>query len=313
MKLLKTYVKLRLSFLVYYLSFVLLFLLVSYLYNDSLKSAGYVVVLCSVSVLVEFFLSFLAFKKKVAIFSYYMQQDVYTLDRLPKTKGLYDTYYHSVIENLYHRNCDLKSEYDLKYQDVLDYYTLWVHQVKIPLQALRLLSKDNQMNQQIFKVEQYVDMALQYLRVDFMNSDLLIKEYELDSILKGVLKKYADAFIQSGLAFEFKETHKIIISDAKWLSFVLEQLISNALKYTKKGHIKIYYEDGLVIEDSGIGIIEEDLQRIFEKGYTGYNGRNHKKSTGIGLYLVKKILSKLNHEIIVTSKLKEGSAFKIRF
>ena len=136
----------------------------------------------------------------------------------------------------------------------------------------------------------------------------MLKEYALDNLIKQALKKYSRMFAMQKLALHYEALRVTVTTDEKWLVFVLEQILSNALKYTVEGSISIYMEDDwLVIEDTGIGICSEDLQRICEKGFTGYNGRSDKKSTGIGLYLCKQIIEKLRCQIRVESKLGKGT------
>ena len=159
------------------------------------------------------------------------------------------------------------------------------------------------MKMELFKIEQYVEMALNYLRVEDISSDLSFKQYAVDDMVRQVIRKYAKIFISKKIKMNFKPTGRYIVTDDKWFVFVLEQFISNALKYTKKGQISIYMkEKSLVIEDTGIGIPAEDLPRIFEKGFTGTNGRNRKKSTGMGLYLCRKLCRKLGLSIYAQSR-----------
>ncbi len=198
-----------------------------------------------------------------------------------------------------------------------DYYLMWAHQIKTPIAAMKLLLNDREdrfaLLEELFKIEQYVEMVLHYLRLDSMASDMDLKEYDLYSLIKETIKKYSVLFINSKLSLKLEEFHAKVLTDEKWLTVVLEQIISNSIKYTPKGCISIYMEDNeskiLVIEDTGIGIREEDLPRIFERGFTGYNGRMDKKSTGIGLYLSKHIVDSLAHVIRVQSK--EGKGTKV--
>ena len=169
---------------------------------------------------------------------------------------------------------------------------------------------------ELFKIEQYVEMVLQYLRLDSLSSDLLIKSYSIENIVKQAVRKYAPLFIRKRIHFSLKEIHCQVLTDEKWLLFVIEQLLSNALKYTpEEGYICIYMDEyspkTLIIEDNGIGIAPEDLPRIFERGFTGFNGREDKKSTGIGLYLCKRILARLSHEITVESTPGIGTIVKL--
>lgn len=172
----------------------------------------------------------------------------------------------------------------------MDYYTLWTHQIKTPIAAMRLLLQEEEthtgeLEQELFKIEQYADMALQYQRLESLSSDLQLESCSLDGILRQALKKMATPFIRRRISLEFDGTGATVLTDEKWLTFVVEQLLSNALKYTPPGgRITLYLEADktLVVEDNGIGIRAEDIPRIFERGFTGFNGRMDKKSTGIG-------------------------------
>lgn len=206
--------------------------------------------------------------------------------------------------------------YQARQKDAIDYYTLWVHQVKTPLSAMRLILQSEEQSgcvtallQELFKVERYVEMVLGYLRLDSMSSDLRLERCSLHEIVTAAVKKFAPQFIYQKLSLEFSDFQNIVLTDEKWLGFVIEQLLSNALKYTKDGGVSIYVEtpDVLVIEDTGIGISEEDLPRVFERGFTGFNGRQGKNSSGLGLYLTKQILDRLQTKIEIRSKQDKGT------
>lgn len=203
---------------------------------------------------------------------------------------------------------------------MLDYYSLWVHQIKTPIAAMRILlqaaeeisfEKRTELEMELFKIEQYVEMALSYIRLGNMASDLKLQWYPMDEIIKPAVKKYSKLFILKKIKLKYEPIENKILTDEKWLGLVVEQILSNALKYTNEGTISIYLgpkkENVLVIEDTGIGIWQEDLPRVFEKGFTGYNGRTDKKSTGIGLYLCKSIVDKLNHRIYISSEVSKGT------
>lgn len=168
---------------------------------------------------------------------------------------------------------------------------------------------------QLLKIEQYVEMVLGYLRIESSSSDFVLQKYLLSDLVKQAIRKYASQFIRKNIKLELREMDCLILTDEKWFVFVIEQLLSNALKYTNQGTISIYLDPLqpkiLIIEDTGIGIAKEDLPRIFEKGFTGYNGRMDKKATGIGLYLCQKILTKLSHQISITSDIKMGTKVMI--
>ena len=147
-------------------------------------------------------------------------------------------------------------------------------------------------------------MVLSYIRLGSNKNDFVLKEYDLDNIVRQAIRKYAPLFIRKKISLDFQPTNYKVLTDEKWLVFVIEQLLSNAIKYTNKGKISIYSLENkkLVIEDTGIGISKEDIPRIFDKGFTGYNGRTDKKATGLGLYLCKNILDKLSHKISIESE-----------
>ncbi len=198
-----------------------------------------------------------------------------------------------------------------------DFFALWTHQIKTPIAALQLLFQDENPNlfackNELFKIENYVEMALNYLRYEEVSQDLLLERCQLEPIVKQLVKKYSTIFIHQHLTVELENLSVEILTDEKWFSFILEQILSNALKYTKKGGIKIYAQDSengtkIGIKDSGVGIKSEDLPRVFEKGYTGYNGRIDKKASGIGLFLCKGVCDKLGHQIRIESELGKGT------
>ena len=174
------------------------------------------------------------------------------------------------------------------------------------------------MEQELFEIEQYAQMALHYLHLQEEGSDLVLKEYELSDIVKSAVRKYSVSFIEKRLSMEFKEFSFFVVTDQKWLEILLQQVISNSVKYTAQGGVHIYLEQketgsNLVIADTGIGIREEDLPRIFDRGFTGFNGRLDQHSTGIGLYLCRQIARKLGITLNVTSKVNEGTQVRIGF
>ena len=203
-----------------------------------------------------------------------------------------------------------------------DFFAMWAHQIKTPIAALRLLLEDKEDNKalckrEIFKIESYVEMSLGYLRSENMSSDLVLREHSLDLMVKQVVKKYSAIFIYNHIELKLEgiECNKILTDD-KWFCFVLEQILSNALKYTKEGSITIMCvneESGkrVVVKDTGIGIKSEDIPRLFQKGFTGYNGRLDKKASGLGLYLCKKICDNLGHGIGISSEYGKGTEVSI--
>ena len=207
-------------------------------------------------------------------------------------------------------------------RDKEDFFAMWAHQIKTPIAALKLLLQSDKQDVtackgEVFKIEHYVEMALGFLRFEEMGNDLELLSYELEPIVKQSIKKFAPMFISKHLSVNLKDLNVKILTDEKWLSFVIEQLLSNAVKYTSSGGITIRTcteneQLCIIIEDTGIGIRSEDLPRLFEKGFTGYNGRMDKKASGLGLYLCKSICDKLGHKISIESQENKGTKVTIR-
>lgn len=316
-----TFIRRHLKTFVTFVLFGLIFMIVLFLYNLPVEPVLYSTILCMVVGFIFITLDFLFYYKKHKLLYKLQKQITLNIDNLPPAKYLLEKDYQELIKILYTDKTSLVSLADSARNDLIDYYTLWVHQIKTPISAMRLLlqSDENEQNAELslelFKIEQYVEMVLQYLRLNCDTSDLVIKEYSLDSIVRQAVRKYAKMFIGRKIILNYIELNRQVLTDEKWLVFVIEQLLSNALKYTKDGSISIYMEgkesSTLVIEDTGIGIASEDLPRVFEKGYTGYNGRADKKSTGIGLYLCKRILKNLSHTIKIESQVGKGTKVKI--
>lgn len=204
-------------------------------------------------------------------------------------------------------------------QDIVEYYTTWVHQIKTPIAAMRLVLQQEdtedarRLSEELQRIEQYVGMALTYLRLGSRETDYVFAQVDLDRLLRECLRKYAGQFIRRHLTLDYQGVDCQVLTDEKWLAFVVEQVLSNALKYTRSGSVSIYLEAPctLCIRDTGIGIAPEDLPRIFEKGYTGYNGRGDKKATGLGLYLCRQICDRLKHTITARSVPGEGTTICI--
>lgn len=214
-----------------------------------------------------------------------------------------------------------KSDAENRYNDLVDYYTLWVHQIKTPIAASKLLVSEvadrqlkQQLEQEIFKIDSYTNLVLQYLRLESFHDDLVLKKENIEDLVKEVIRKYALFFIQKGLSIDLHDLDREIVTDKKWLLVVIEQILSNSLKYTNVGGIEIYMEgQDLCIKDTGIGIKNSDRLRVFERGFSGYNGRMTQQSSGLGLYLTQKISQKLGHQIQIESDLEQGTTVRIKF
>jgi signal transduction histidine kinase len=316
------YIKSRLKVIFAFCLFILIFLIVYYLYHLPLEPIVYSLELVTALALIFGIFDFLTYYRKHKLLYLLLPCITTDVDKLPHAKELIEIDYQKLITALYLDRTQLVSQSDNKQTEMVDYYTLWAHQIKTPISAMRLLlqteessSQYSAIEQELFKIEQYVGMVLHYLKLESMSADLLLKEYPLLDIIKQAVKKYTVIFIHKNISLNLEDIHCSVLTDEKWLVFVLEQMISNSLKYTNEGCISIYMdktaEKTLIIEDTGIGIHAEDIPRIFEKGFTGFNGRMDKKSTGIGLYLCKQVLSKLSHTLTVTSQVGKGTRISI--
>jgi len=291
------------------------------LYGLPMRDIGYPLLLCAFPCLTALFIGFARYYRRHTELVNLCAQILYRIDGLPDTKDLIEKDYQDLLRELLADKRASVSQADRKNTDLIDYYTLWVHQIKTPIAAMDLLvqasesPQSGEMKLALFRIEQYTEMALQYLRIEDMSSDLLIREYDLSAIISQAVRKYARVFIAKKIALHYDPMDCRVLTDEKWLLFVIEQILSNSLKYTRQGTVSIYLEPGLpktlVIEDTGIGIRPEDLPRVFEKGFTGYNGRMDKKSTGLGLFLCKKTLTRLSHKISISSEPDKGTKVMI--
>lgn len=253
-----------------------------------------------------------------------------TIDHMPLPRDLIEEDYTNIIRSSFDDKMRLTFEASRSYEEMKEYYTIWAHQIKTPIAALRLILQTEpdsavmrEISDELFKIEQYVEMVLYYLRLDG-GSDYVVKKCSLDDIIKQAVRKYASQFIRTKNRLIYDGTDVEVVTDEKWLGFIIEQILSNALKYTDGGQVSIKVESFddktspdtgkktvLSISDTGIGIASEDLPRIFEKGYTGYNGRADKKSTGIGLYLCRRIAGNIGCSISAESVCGAGTTIKI--
>ncbi|MCD7755502.1 MAG: sensor histidine kinase [Firmicutes bacterium] len=201
----------------------------------------------------------------------------------------------------------------------MDYYSIWAHQIKTPIAAmrLRLQTQDSETSRslgvELNRIERYADMVMTYLRLDGDSTDYVFRQQPLDDIIRSAVRRFSGEFIARRIALHYTPVEQSVLTDEKWLSFVIEQILSNALKYTPSGSISIYMEppQELCIRDTGIGIAPEDLPRIFEQGYTGCNGRTDKKASGIGLYLCRRICGELGCPISAESKPGQGTVIRL--
>ena len=289
-------------------------------------------------------IAYIRYYRKVRYLKDLLQQPFSGEMKLPETEDVTEELLGQLVENAnIERQLTLNTT-ARQQSGMKDYYAKWVHQIKTPIAGLQLLlqmerseleeaeSKDElaeelyikqlqnltDIEDELFRIEEYVGMALQYQRINSTSNDYILKRISLDAVIREVIHKYAKIMIRRKIRMHYKKTEATVISDEKWLAFVLEQLLSNAVKYTPEGEIIIEVREEpqqiwLEIRDTGIGIRSEDIPRVFEKGYTGFNGHEDKRSTGIGLYLCREVLQKLGHTIQIQSEMGVGTNVKVGF
>ncbi len=301
--------------------FVALALFSGFEYLLNIKINDILYIACLYLLVMLFFLSidFLRFTQRFRKLEEIQRNISIYVQDIPKAENPYEEKYNEVIESLYEVIQSTLNQVDRQNKETLEYYTLWIHQIKTPIAAMHLVLQNMEdipqksvFSQELFKIEQYVELVLQFIKIGNIEADLVIGEYTLKSLVSQSVKKYSLLFIHKGLGVEIEGCEETITTDGKWFAFLLEQLLSNAIKYTNTGTIRIYTRqvpEGwyLTVEDSGIGIKKEDRKRVFEKGYTGFNGRMDKKASGIGLYLAQKVAAALNHEISLESEVGKGT------
>lgn len=298
--------------------------LVLYLSGVSFDIYGYGLVLAAAISFFFYLQKFVKYYKKQSYLTTQFDSLCSGISEFMEAEGGLEDIYLSIARQMRSVNARQAGDYAAQKKDMTDYFTMWMHQIKTPIAALHLLLQSGfktgevpvqDMENELFKVEEYVGMVMTYLHTEDGSSDYVIANYFLDDIVRQAIRKYAKIFIQKKIQLDMEEMHTVILTDEKWTAFVIGQVLSNALKYTKSGSIHIYLEHNkrLVVEDTGMGIAPEDLPRIFEKGYTGYNGRMDKKSTGIGLYLCRRIFKRLGHKINAQSKMGKGTKIYMDF
>jgi signal transduction histidine kinase len=299
--------------MVLYLLTILIFWTLFFLYSLPLEPVIYGTVLSLYVVIFFSSIHYYVYQKKVKELDKLSNYITHGAERMPDVSNKLEELYQLLLKTLYQNKTEELNQIVQQRQALEEYFTMWVHQIKTPIAAMGLLLEDlddnyesqRDLKSELFQINQYTDMVMQYIRLNGKTNDFTFREYEIDIIIKQAIRKLAAIFIRKKLILIYEPVQIKVVTDEKWMVFVMEQLISNALKYTSEGQVSIYLERGrkkvLVIEDSGMGIFPEDLPRVFEQGYTGYNGRTDKKATGIGLYLCKEILNRLSHRIWLES------------
>lgn len=316
-------------------------LLYMYLIGARKQDLVYAAVLDAILLLITVLVGFFRYSSKVKALSNALKRPVEEQAQLPEATDDVEILYHRLLENQSIARSESESSAAIRQSQMRDYYSMWVHQIKTPISAMKLLLEvereelgqlicDDEQSQyllsdnmdsfedELFRIEEYVSMALQYQRVSSTENDFVLEKVSVDGVIRDTIKKYAKIMIRRHIGINYSGTGQEVYTDGKWLAFMLEQILSNAIKYTPQGFVTIETAEEkdrffITIKDTGIGIKAEDLPRVFEKGYTGYNGHADKKATGIGLYLCRQMADKLGHTIRMESEIGKGTKVWIGF
>jgi signal transduction histidine kinase len=296
-----------------------LFLAVQFLSGGYSEFTGYTVLLCAIVLILLLAADAPGFYRRHRTLREIALSAPSFETEFPEPANLIERDYIGLARELKDRLCRAQDKLGAANAGALEYYTLWVHQIKTPISALRLVLENDEIDKtvilkELFSIERYADLALQYARLSGIASDIVIEDCDLNAIVRESVKKYALLFIYKKLSVDLHDLSFSVKSDAKWLRFIIEQLISNAVKYTPSGKVEIFFSgNALTVKDTGIGIRPEDIPRLFEKGYTGFNGRIDERASGIGLYLSKKAADALSIQIGVESAVGQGTSMRLTF
>ena len=315
MKLFLRYLQSKLGVLLVFLAFAVILAVSFILYRLPLEAVLYPAALCALLGILVLIIGFIRVRRRHEVLRGLKELD----SELPEVRDIEAEDYREIVRLLREANREARTRSETDMAAMVDYYTLWVHQIKTPIAAmrLRLQEEDSELSRSLLsdlgRIERYVSMVLTYLRLENGATDYVIKETELDGVIRPVLRQFAGEFISRKLKLEYEPIRAKVLTDAKWLSFVVEQVLSNALKYTPQGSVSITLEEPatLVVRDTGIGIPPEDLPRVFERNYTGLAGRADTRASGIGLSLCKRVCDSLGHTISIESVPGEGTAVRI--
>lgn len=240
-------------------------------------------------------------------------------DPLPGSDWIEVKDYQQLVALLQEEYARQERQMNGRYDDMIRYYTLWAHQIKTPIASMKLQlqnmddERSRRLSLEVRHIEQYVDMVLAFLRLGSDSTDYVFREVELESLVRTCIRRFSGDFIQKKLRVEVQPMHAKLVTDEKWLSFVIEQLLSNAIKYTNDGGVSVFLEQPLTlcIRDTGIGIAREDLPRLCQNGFTGLNGRAEEKASGLGLHLCLQVCKALGYTLAIESEIDKGTCVRI--
>ena len=313
------YVKEHLAPAALFVAFAVIFAVIFSLYNLPVEAVLYAAGLCALPAAVCLVSGFIRYYKRHGEMLRILENVQILSGELEGGKTLAEEDLTAMVKKLKRLLDESETARRDDAKESMDYYTTWVHQIKTPISTMKMMlegedsEESRSLLSELFRIEQYAEMALSYIRLGEDSSDYVFREYDLDGIIRDSVRKYAPQFIRKKIGLNYGGTDVKVLTDEKWLRFVIEQVLSNSIKYTREGSVTITVtpEKVLKIADTGIGIAPEDVPRIFEKGFTGYNGRSDKKSTGLGLYLCKTACSRLSHKISAESEPGKGTVISI--
>ncbi|MHC1750858.1 MAG: sensor histidine kinase [Cellulosilyticaceae bacterium] len=324
-----TYFKERMGFLIINITMLSIVLITMGILKISIEISMVVFFIWFMPLISYMFLEFIKYKKYYAVVEEtyknielkYLLAEVIEQPSFAEGKMFYE-----ILKSTNKEMHEEINRYKMMQQDYKEYIESWIHEIKTPIAAINLMIENNKLpitdkiQSEMEQVESYIEQALYYARSNDVSKDYIIKPFKLKKIVMEVIQNNSRTLIQKGIMPQLGNLDEVVYSDSKWVTFILNQIISNSIKYNKasRGIIKIdatkeNYCVVLTIEDNGIGIQERDLGRVFDKGFTGENGRKFVKSTGIGLYLCKKLCNRLGMGLELTSKLGEGTMVKLIF
>ncbi len=313
------YIKDHKKTIIVYIMSIFIFYFLFFLYENKMESVVYGTVFFVVLCLIVGGYDFYQYVNHYEYLYRCRNTIEYDVENMGEDRSLIEKEYQNLIVTLDQKRKEYFAQSEQEKIELEDYFTLWVHQMKLPIAAMKIMLETEEvldrklLKSELFRIEQYSSMVLAYIRMNSRDTDYQIETCDLDQMIRQSIRTFASEFIRKKIACDFKETKMQLVTDEKWFVFVLEQILSNSLKYTKRGTISIYIqnETTLVVEDTGSGMEVGDCVRSFEKGYTGRNGRIDKKASGLGLYLCKNILNKLSHDIKIESQIGVGTKVKI--
>ncbi len=300
-----------------------IFFVIFFLYGLSLDMVLYPAIL---SLLFVITVNFFSLKKITdrhkSLSKLAKEPEIVISEKMPVPKSVIEEDYQELIRKVSKELTEKIASYETRLHNMDDYYATWVHQIKTPIASMKLnlQAEDSKQARTLLRnlksIEDYVDMVMTYLRLSGEHTDYVIREENIKDIVKASGRKCATDFIEKKLSFSLDMEDEIVLTDKKWVSLVIDQILSNCIKYTDKGGVSISFDKEthtLCIADTGIGIDKSNLPRIFERGYTGFNGRGESHSSGIGLYICKSICDNLHIDIRCESEVGVGTKVYLSF